>query len=157
MSFYIDGQSVGNEQKGQPRKARIAIVYRPSSTQLPGSSAPMALSEDVGDKTNNEAEYHALLRLLSLLSTRGGNARNVGPVRIFADSKLLVNQVNGEWKVEEERLGSLREEARSLMNRLGPITLEWIPRDKNYAGLWLEGKWTVKQVRAEQFLSGLSG
>ncbi len=163
MLFYIDGQSIGNEQKGQPRRARIAIVYQPSSNQPLDSSNARVFAEDLGDKTNNEAEYHALLRLLYLLSTsRAGGTygripRDAGTLRILSDSKLLVNQVNGEWRVEEERLSKLREEARSLINKLGSITLEWVPRDKNYAGLWLEGKWTARQTRAEQFLSDPNG
>ena len=162
MSFYIDGQSIGNEQKGKPRRARIVVLYQPTPDPSHGSSSARVLVEDLGDKTNNEAEYHALLRLLSLLSTSpsGKSHRRfssiAGTVRIFSDSKLLVNQVNGEWKVQEESLSRLREEARNLMNKLGSIRLDWVPREKNYAGLWLEGQWIAKQVAAEKFLSGLN-
>jgi len=163
MLFYIDGQSIGNEQKGQPRKARIAIVYQLSSSPSHDASNARVLAENLGDKTNNEAEYHALIRLLSLLSASQAGKMSekmhgsTQTVRILSDSKLLVNQVNGEWKVEEERLNKLREEARGLIDGIGSVTLEWVPRERNYAGLWLEGKWTARQTRAEEFLSDTAG
>ena len=156
MLFYIDGQSIGNEQKGQPRKARIAVVYQPSP---PDPSKARVLSENLGDKTNNEAEYLALIRLLSLLSTNrfgrtGGKMPGTNEhVRILSDSKLVVNQVNGEWKVDDERLTKLWEEAQSLAIKVGQIILEWVPREKNYAGLWLEGKFAARRTEAEEFLA----
>ena len=158
-TFYIDGQSIGNETVGRPRKARITIVYR-SSASAPESSSIRVISEDIGDKTNNEAEYHALLQLLSLMSnhlagTDGRIPQEFGKVKICSDSQLLVNQVNGEWRVKEEILKGLREDAKRLIDRLGFIVLEWVPREQNYAGLWLEGKLKGTRVGTEQFLSGV--
>ncbi len=160
-TFYIDGQSIGNETKEQARKARTAVVYQPSGTSVE-SSGVTVIYEEVGDKTNNEAEYHALLRLLSLMSAQwagddGKIPREIGRVRIRSDSQLLVNQVNGDWRVKEDRLKKLRDDAKRLIDRMGSIVLEWVPREQNYAGLWLEGKVRGTQVGTEKFLSGLSG
>ena len=52
----------------------------------------------------------------------------------------MVNQVNGQWRVEDSKLIELSEEARDSLKKLGPVRLEWVPREENYAGLWLEGK-----------------
>ncbi len=158
-TFYIDGQSIGNENVERPRNARTAIVYQLADPGR-GSNSTRVLSEDVGDRTNNEAEYQALLRLLSLLSARwagvdGRIPQRVGTVRICSDSELVVHQVNGDWKVREERLKGLREDAKMLIDRMGSIGLEWVPREQNLAGLWLEGKLNGIRVTADQFLPGL--
>lgn len=140
--FYIDGQSIGNEQRAALREARIVIVYEPSSS-LQGRRVR---ERNVGDKTNNEAEYLALLETLSIISDKWGAGgdrvpHDTGPIIIRSDSELVVNQLKGSYKVKESHLKPLWEEARTLMARLGPVRLEWVPRERNYAGLWLEGKW----------------
>jgi len=52
----------------------------------------------------------------------------------------VVNQVNGAWRVEDSKLLELSEKARESVKNLGNVRLEWVPREENYAGLWLEGK-----------------
>lgn len=51
------------------------------------------------DKTNNYAEYQGLIELLTEL-----NRRKLRRVLIFCDSQLVVNQVNGNWKVNKQEL-----------------------------------------------------
>ena len=157
--FYIDGQSIGNEKSGQARKAKIAIAFRWEGA-APEAPHVKVVSEDVGDKTNNEAEYHALIRLLSIMEShltvgQGGISRSMGEVRICSDSELLVKQVSGEYKVKEDRLRKLRDEAKRLLDGMRSVRLEWVPREENLAGLWLEGKIRAVQVQPEQFLLGM--
>lgn len=140
--LYIDGQSVGNEQRDTLRQARIAIVHEPSSNLQSRRVREM----NVGDKTNNEAEYLALLEALQIISgmwAAGGERipDEKGPIVIRSDSELVVNQVNGSYKVKEPHLKPLWEKARGLMASLGHVKVEWVPRERNFAGLWLEGKW----------------
>jgi hypothetical protein len=52
----------------------------------------------------------------------------------------VVNQVGGEWKVEDSKLIELTSKARDSIMKLGSVRLEWVPREENLAGLWLEGK-----------------
>ena len=149
---------MGNEKIGSPRFAKLAIAFRPEVPS--GEATPRIVSEEIGDRTNNEAEYHALLRLLAILS-----ARPTGPstsdrwaeigVRIYSDSELLVKQLNGEYKVREDRLRELRDSARELMDKLGSVHVEWVRREENLAGLWLEGKIVGRKVRPDELLSGL--
>ena len=157
--FYIDGQSIGNQQKGLPRKARIAIAFRWEGV-APEAAHVRVVSEDIGDKTNNEAEYHALVRLLSIIEShfvtgKGDIPRSMGNVRICSDSELLVKQVSGEYKVKEDRLRKLRDEVKLLLDGMESVRLESVPREENLAGLWLEGKIRAVQVRPEQFLLGM--
>lgn len=143
--FYIDGQSQGNEQNSLPRNAKIAIAFSESSGEVdPGKFS--IYWQPIGDRTNNEAEYYALLKALALAADRwadkttGRVLSGVGEILIRSDSQLVVNQVNGEWRVEDSKLIELSEKARDSMRELGHIRLEWVPREGNYAGLWLEGK-----------------
>ena len=139
--YYIDGGSQGNEQKGKPRNARIAIAYSESSHKIDPATLEVYW-EAVGDKTNNEAEYLALLKALELISEKV--AKNMtsgteGELLVRSDSTLIVNQVKGEFQVKEPRLRELNERAKEALQKLGSVRLEWVPRRENYAGLWIEG------------------
>ncbi len=72
--------------------------------------------------------------------TTGKVLDGVGEILIRSDSQLVVNQVNGAWRVEDSKLLELSEKARESVKNLGNVRLEWVPREENYAGLWLEGK-----------------
>jgi ribonuclease HI len=144
-TFYIDGQSQGNEQNSLPRNAKIAIAYTESSGRVdPGKFR--IYWQPIGDRTNNEAEYYALLKALALAAERwadkttGKVLDGVGEILIRSDSQLVVNQVNGAWRVEDSKLVELSEMARDSIEKLGDVRLEWVHREENYAGLWLEGK-----------------
>ncbi len=144
-TVYVDGQSVGNEQRAQPRSAKIAFVVQPTDGSAPIPQDSRVYFKDIGDKTNNEAEYHALLAALSYISKNlAGGGVDVRSTIICSDSKLLVNQVNGDWKVETDRLKQLREKAANTVAQLGLRRLVWVPREQNYAGLWFEGKWEAR-------------
>ncbi len=157
-TFYVDGQSIGNERIGQPRKARIAIAFRWEGT-APEAPHVRVVSQEIGDKTNNEAEYNALINLLTMLKNhlagKDGSLRSMGQVKICSDSELLVKQLNGEYKVKEERLRKLRDDAKLMLDEFESARMEWIPREENLAGLWLEGKIRAIQVQPEQFLRGM--
>lgn len=133
--YYIDGGSQGNERRDRPRSARIAIAYSESFDRIDPGKITIYWGP-VGDKTNNEAEYLALLKTLDLVSEKpAGQVEHV----IRSDSKLVVNQVKGEWQVKEPRLKELNDRAKDTMQKLGSVRLEWVPRRENYAGLWIEG------------------
>lgn len=80
-------------------------------------------------KTNNEMEYMALIYALENCS-KGDE--------IFTDSKLVVGQTIGHWRVTKEHLFPLVMKAKKLIDEK-KIKLEWIPREENYAGHLLEG------------------
>jgi ribonuclease HI len=134
--YYIDGGSQGNERRDRPRSARIAIAYSESSDRIDPGNIKIYWGA-VGDKTNNEAEYLALLKTLELITERKSDG--AGELVIRSDSKLIVNQIKGEFRVKEPRLKDLNEKAKDAIQKLGSVRLEWVPRRENYAGLWIEG------------------
>jgi ribonuclease HI len=149
--YYIDGQSQGNEQNSLPRKAKIAIAYVESLDTVDFGRFKIYW-QAIGDRTNNEAEYYALLKALELIGEKatGKVPGNISEALVRSDSQLVVNQVKGLWRVEDERLMELSSQARDLVTKIGLVRLEWVPREENYAGLWLEGKlkpFSVEQLR----------
>src|SRR2546426_10247432 len=137
--YYVDGQSQGNEQNSLPRKAKIAIAYAESDAVDRGKFR--IYWQPIGDRTNNEAEYYALLKALELIAekTTGKGRGNIGEALVRSDSKLVVNQVNGEWRGEEEKIIEVRKKARRLIEKICAIRLEWGSREENLAGLSLGG------------------
>lgn len=79
------------------------------------------------ESTNNEMEYQAVIYALSRFKMSA----------VFSDSELVVNQVNGTYRVKEPRLLPLRDAARHWIDR-NRNTLAWIPRNENKAGKFLE-------------------
>ena len=143
--FYVDGQSQGNEQNSLPRNAKIAIAYADSADIVdPGKFR--IYWQPIGDRTNNEAEYYALLKALALIAERwtqkttGKIPSGAGEILIRSDSKLVVNQVTGEWQVKDSKIIELNSMARDSIRKIGSVRLEWVPREENLAGLWLEGR-----------------
>lgn len=78
----------------------------------------------LGRRTNNEAEYDALMLLLEEIARR-----ELREVTVRGDSRLVVSQMRGEWKVREPHLQVLVERARGLIR--GAVRFEWIPRERN--------------------------
>ena len=83
-------------------------------------------SEYLDNATNNEAEYTALIHgLKSLLNL------SVLNVTIYSDSELVVKQINGEYKVKNDRMKKLHSDAHLLLSKFNLWKIEHILRDKN--------------------------
>ena len=83
-------------------------------------------SEYLDDATNNEAEYSALIRGLEL-----GIELNIRDIKIYADSELVVKQVNGEYKVKHERMKPLHQKTIALLCQYSNWSLQHVSRDDN--------------------------
>jgi ribonuclease HI len=114
-SLYVDGASQESNTKG----GIGGVIYL-------NDSEIESFSENIGPATNNEAEYTALLRGLAFLEKYQPDE-----VYIFADSELMVKQINGEYKVRNERLAKLYEQVIHLLDRLEDWNIEHVPRERN--------------------------
>ena len=79
----------------------------------------------LGIMTNNEAEYQSVILLLTM-----AKQFNISSIEVRGDSALVVNQMNGIWKVKEPRMKALKAEAQSLMTDM-KVTFKWVPREEN--------------------------
>jgi ribonuclease HI len=80
----------------------------------------------IGRATNNVAEYRALVEALALAV-----ARDADDVEIFADSELVVRQIQGSYRVKNANLKTLYAEAKRLIARLGDFRIIHVRREKN--------------------------
>lgn len=85
--------------------------------------------------TNNVAEYTALIKALEWLDTQDIHDR----ITIYGDSKLVINQVNGLWKVKSETSKKYVPVVRDLIKNKD-VRLKWIPREKNSEADTLSGE-----------------
>ena len=85
--------------------------------------------------TNNEAEYRTLVKALERLLTLVGDRRKETRVTIYGDSQLVVNQVNGLWKIKKPELFALRNQVVELLNQVGKAEVKWHSRVHSVAVL----------------------
>ena len=112
----IDGASRGN-----PGPAAYAVILRgPDGTKVAG------IAKRIGRKTNNVAEYYALLAALDYAA-----ANSIRALRVRSDSELLVRQMQGRYKVKNEELKPLHERAQKLVRALEYFVIEHVPREQN--------------------------
>lgn len=84
------------------------------------------VGEGIGVATNNVAEYRAAIEGLRIAADKGARA-----VVLRSDSRLLVEQLSGRFRVKAPTLQRLHEEARGLLARFDQVTIEHVPREFN--------------------------
>ena len=85
-----------------------------------------ARGEAIGTATNNVAEYSGLIAGLESALERG-----VEEVEVVSDSELLVKQMRGEYKVKNETLRELVDDANALADKLKRVTYTAVRREHN--------------------------
>src|SRR5262245_9533567 len=134
---YIDGGSRGN-----PGIAGYGVDLQDES-----GATVASLSEDLGIRTNNFAEYSALIGALRYALANGYEG-----LRAYADSELMVRQINGIYKVKSPDLQPLFREAKVLISKLKSFSIHHVPREQNreadrLANLAMDGVHTKEPAR----------
>ena len=115
VTLYTDGAARGN-----PGPAAIGIVL----SEANGTEIE-AFGEVIGETTNNEAEYRALLRGLALAAHHGDE------IEIRTDSELMARQLKGTYRVRAANLQPLHAQARRALAGFKRATIVIIPRELN--------------------------
>jgi probable phosphoglycerate mutase len=116
--IFTDG---GARNNPGPAAAGVVIVH--------GDNTPIKLKKFLGSQTNNWAEYEAVALALTEAKKRG-LSKHVIEVRL--DSKLVVEQLSGHWKVKEPTLKPQWAKVRAMIaNDFPHITFRHIPRKQN--------------------------
>ena len=149
VKVYIDGGSRGN-----PGEAAIGVViYDGNDREIYRSG------RKIGKRTNNVAEYSALIDALEHLNSIVSNPDE--KILIFSDSELLVKQIIGLYRVRDKKLQKLYNRAKELLKKFNNLKIEHINRDENKLSDWivnqvLDGKeyrpadWPRKQKASEE-------
>ncbi|MGQ9705508.1 MAG: ribonuclease HI family protein [bacterium] len=115
VEIYIDGSSQGN-----PGHSGIGLVLIDNNNREIG-----IYSEYIGEKTSNQAEYIALLYAVEIM-----RALNVKSAVIYTDSKLIKKQINGEYRVKNDKMRALIKEYFKMREGLN-IDVVLLGRDNN--------------------------
>ena len=113
---YTDGASRGN-----PGPSSYGVAILDQEHNLVAS-----FGEALGEQTNNYAEYQGVIAALRYLEKHHPGA----VVKIRMDSKLVVEQLSGRWKIKHPQMRELAAEAAKLLRNF-EVDLEWIPREQN--------------------------
>ncbi|MFD1933825.1 bifunctional RNase H/acid phosphatase [Nonomuraea mangrovi] len=110
--------------RGNPGPAGYGAVVMDAAD----SQVLAEVAEAIGVATNNVAEYRGLIAGLTCVLDLGGEG---AAVEVRMDSKLVIEQMAGRWKVKHEGLRPLALEAQALVRRLRVTGWTWIPRERN--------------------------
>jgi len=116
--IHIDGSSRGN-----PGPAGCGVVIQ-------DEEGVVLLEEGypLGEMTNNAAEYTALI-----LALEEAHLLKASGVKVYADSELLVKQMNGEYRVKHPEMKVLYARARKLSGGLKEFSIQHVMREENQA------------------------
>ena len=116
LVIYTDGASRGN-----PGQAAMGVVIQDESGR-----AAATISQCLGEATNNQAEYRAIIAGLEKALELGAMH-----VELRSDSELVVQQLSGKYRVKNEALKPLFQKVGVLRTKFSSLAVSHIPREKN--------------------------
>ena len=120
LTVFADGGARGN-----PGPAAAGFVISDSGNQVLAE-----MGEYLGETTNNVAEYQGVI--LSLKWIKENIEKQISQINFFLDSKLVVNQLNGLFRIKNGGLRNLIIEVRQLEKAVGGnVFYHHLPREKN--------------------------
>ncbi|HOE20833.1 MAG TPA: ribonuclease HI family protein [Spirochaetota bacterium] len=131
LTMYVDGAS-----KGNPGPAGIGIVIYNNDDQFVGK-----VSSYIGKKTNNQAEYVALIRAMLIaiyFKTKF--------LKIRSDSELVVRQLLGEYQVNNSQIKKLYDKVMELKKQIPNFKIEHVMRNFNERADYLAKKAADKKI-----------
>jgi len=122
LKVYTDGGS-----KGNPGPSSIGGVGYANGKKI------FEFKKSIGIATNNDAEYIALITALEKVKLPPTPyPLRPNKIEFYSDSRLMVNQVNGFFKVKNGKIKEYILKIRSLEQEINlPITYRYIPREQN--------------------------
>jgi ribonuclease H / adenosylcobalamin/alpha-ribazole phosphatase len=109
--------------RGNPGPAGYGAVVRDAASGEVLAEA----AESLGVTTNNVAEYRGLIAAL----TKAAELAPDADVEARMDSKLVVEQMSGRWRIKHPDMKPLAMEARKLASGFSSVRFTWIPRERN--------------------------
>jgi ribonuclease HI len=114
IKIFIDGGSRGN-----PGESGLGVVIKSDSVKK-------GYYYYNGFATNNEAEYGALIKALEL-----AKSLKYEKIKVFSDSELICNQINGIYKVKNDKLQKLNSAAKKIICEFVEFSINYVPREHN--------------------------
>lgn len=108
--------------RGNPGPAGWGALVRAAET----GEVLVARGEAIGTATNNVAEYRGLIAGLQAAAELGADS-----VEVRMDSKLVIEQMTGRWRIKHPGLRPLAAQAAALVRRFDSVAWQWVPRERN--------------------------
>lgn len=122
LIIYTDGGSRGN-----PGPAALGVVFMDA-----GGKILKEYGKALGKRTNNEAEYEAVIFALQKARALFGREKlGLMQVEMRMDSQLVSRQLTGEYKIEEERLWPIFMKIWNARMDFPNLTFRHVPREEN--------------------------
>jgi ribonuclease HI len=115
LTIHFDGAARGN-----PGPAAFAYVITGEGM------APVEAKRFLGTATNNQAEYQGLVHSLAKAGELGGKR-----LTVYSDSELVVKQMNGQYKVKNEDLRRLYDQAKGQSKQFDLVVIRHVRREEN--------------------------
>ena len=131
-TIFCDGASRGN-----PGESGVGISINERKNNAKSaeieSKEVVTISEYIGKYSNNVAEYisviRAIIEIKEYITSHNYTFEN-SKITIIMDSKLVVEQLNKNWKIKENHLQYLNDYIQNLVKELN-ISYVWVPRQEN--------------------------
>jgi phosphoribosyl 1,2-cyclic phosphate phosphodiesterase len=123
-----DGAARGNPGPASAGAVVIDADGDAAAARRPDAAPLATVSEYLGRRTNNVAEYTAVIRGLDVAAALGARE-----VELILDSNLVVEQLSGRWKVKDAKLAALHAEALARLRVLDAWSARQEPRARNHA------------------------
>ncbi|XUW99965.1 MAG: ribonuclease HI family protein [Dehalogenimonas sp.] len=107
--------------RGNPGASALGVIIRTPSGQVLKS-----ICRALGNMTNNQAEYHAVITALEEATKLGAT-----DLHLKADSELVVKQLSGKYQVKNPGLALLYAKVKALESRFKSVKYSYIPRERN--------------------------
>lgn len=120
-NYLLNADGSGTGTTDNPAQGAIGVVLRD-----PDGHLITEISKRIGSAIDTVAEHRALIERLTLARSRG-----IQRIRVFLDSELVVDYLNGRAKVRKEHIRPLYTEACSLLQGFPNIRVSWVPRKWN--------------------------
>lgn len=129
LKIFTDGGS-----KGNPGPSSIGGIGYLDGKKI------FEFKKAIGTATNNDAEYQALINALEIINPKSqnpnkiqiSNFQKIKQIQFFSDSRLIVNQVKGLFKVKNGKIKEYMLVIRGLEQEINlPIVYHYVPREQN--------------------------
>ena len=129
LIIHTDGGARGN-----PGPAAVGVVIeRQDESKVESQKSKVLVVEfgkRIGETTNNVAEYTAVIEALKEVKSLKSKVKS--EIQFFLDSNLVVQQLNGKFKVKDAKLRELMMKVKMLEQEVGgEVSYDYVPREEN--------------------------
>ena len=121
IDIYFDGNVINQGTEKAQGTASYLLIDK-------GSGRQKRETIHLGRVTNNEAEYRGLIQGLETIKE---GVKPKVDLKIFGDSKLVINQINRNWQTKNPQLRVYRDKVLDILSRFESWEASWVPREEN--------------------------